>query len=106
MDVIPPEPYTSAEGNLVVAVSCREESDHFLSLTRLKVNAKSAIDGGSGAKAGLVFLSADDLAGAKFKEEMSKYDSWTEEDYTAMKRVEGEGADRLPIAYFEVDQDR
>ena len=95
------EPYMSAENNLVVAVSCQEESKHLMTITRLKVDVKLSE---SGARAGLVFLSSEDLASTKHKEEMDKFNSWTREDYDSMDRKEGD--DRNPVAFFNVDKDK
>jgi len=82
-------------------VSCKEESEHLMTITRFKVNVKTS---DSGAKAGLVFLCSEDLASSEHKEEMDKFNSWTFEDYNSMDRQEGN--DRSPVAFFTVDKDR
>ena len=86
-----------------MTVSCKEESDHLMCVSRLKIAVGSS---STGAKVGLLFLSSEDLADPKYKEEMEKFDSWTLEDYQAVDRNGDEASERTPIALFEVDKER
>ena len=75
--------YVSAEDHQIVTVCAKEESGDLMSITKMKIDVQCS---SYGAKAGLLFLSSQDLTQEKHTEKMREYDNWTLEDYKKINR--------------------